>query len=306
MAGPQRILATQGDPEGIGPEVLLRALHAGSAGDADVTVLGDQGLLLRTADALDVPPPERILPAPEPGRAATLWALEEACLRALRGEADAIVTAPIHKADLAAIGFTFPGQTEFLGDRLGGVETTMMLAGPCLRVALVTTHLRLADVPAAVTRSSVEAAIRRTADGLGRWYGVQAPRLGVLGLNPHAGEDGLFGDEDRERIAPAVAACRADGIDCVGPLPGDGTFAPRSRRGYDAIVAMYHDQGLSALKAVEGGGAVNVTLGLPVLRTSPDHGTARDIAGQGLADPASMAAALRLAAGIVQNPPPKR
>jgi 4-hydroxythreonine-4-phosphate dehydrogenase len=137
--------------------------------------------------------------------------------------------------------------------------------------------------------------IRRVHDGLLRWFGIAAPRIGVLGLNPHAGEGGLFGTEDRDRIAPAVATCRLEGIACEGPLPGDGTFAPRTRARFDAIVAMFHDQGLAPLKAVEGGRAVNLTLGLPVPRTSPDHGTARDIAGRGIADPGSMEAAIRLA-----------
>jgi 4-hydroxythreonine-4-phosphate dehydrogenase len=177
----------------------------------------------------------------------------------------------------------------------------MLLAGETLRVALVTTHLRLADVPRAVTRERVEATIRRVHEGLRRGWEIERPRIAVLGLNPHAGESGLFGTEDAERIAPAVAACRASGIDCSGPLPGDGTFAPRARITFDAFVAMYHDQGLSALKAVEGGSAVNVTLGLPVPRTSPDHGTARDIAGRGVADAGSMAAAIRLAARLASR-----
>jgi 4-hydroxythreonine-4-phosphate dehydrogenase len=224
-----------------------------------------------------------------------MWALEEACRLANTGEVDAVVTAPIHKAALTAVGFAFPGQTEFLGARLGGVETTMLLAGDTLRVALVTTHLRLADVPRAVTRERVESTIRRLHAGLRVGWGIARPRIAVLGLNPHAGESGLFGPEDAATIAPAVAACRAEDVDCRGPLPGDGTFAPRARSAFDGFVAMYHDQGLAALKAVDGGDAVNVTLGLPVPRTSPDHGTARDIAGRGVADAGSMSAALRLA-----------
>jgi 4-hydroxythreonine-4-phosphate dehydrogenase len=230
-----------------------------------------------------------------------LWALEEACRRANAGDVHAIVTAPIHKADLTRQGFTFPGQTEFLGARLGNVETTMLLAGETLRVALVTTHLRLLDVPAAVTTARVAATIRRTHAGLREAYGIARPRLAVLGLNPHAGEEGLFGPEDDAVIRPAVAACAAEGIDCRGPLPGDGTFAPRARSAFDSFVAMYHDQGLAALKAVEGGSAVNVTLGLPVPRTSPDHGTARDIAGRGVADAGSMATAIRLAIDWAQR-----
>ena len=295
MSARLRIAVTQGDPRGIGPEVALKALAAGAASGADVVLLGEHTLLAETARHLGVPLPAQIVDAPESGDVSALWALEEACRLANAGAVDAIVTAPIHKAALTAVGFTFPGQTEFLGARLGGVETTMLLAGETLRVALVTTHLRLADVPRAVTRERVEATIRRLDAGLRAGWDIARPRIAVLGLNPHAGESGLFGPEDAETIAPAVAACRASGIECSGPLPGDGTFAPRARAAFDGFVAMYHDQGLAALKAVEGGGAVNVTLGLPVPRTSPDHGTARDIAGRGTADAGSMIAALRLA-----------
>lgn len=295
------IAVTQGDPRGIGPEVTLKALAAGAAGDADVVVLGERELLVETARRLGVAAPARVVDAPQRGDVSALWALEEACRLANAREVDAIVTAPIHKAALTAVGFTFPGQTEFLGARLGGVETTMLLAGDTLRVALVTTHLRLADVPRAVTRARVEATIRRLDAGLRDGFGVSRPRIAVLGLNPHAGESGLFGPEDIETIAPAVEACRGADIDCRGPLPGDGTFAPRARAAFDGFVAMYHDQGLAALKAVDGGDAVNVTLGLPVPRTSPDHGTARDIAGKGVADAGSMSAALRLAVRFVRK-----
>lgn len=295
-----KIVVTQGDPSGIGPEVLLAALAAGAAGDAEASVLADADLLETTARRLGLPLPPRVVPAPQAGPVSALWALEEACRMAREGAVDAIVTAPVQKSDLVRLGFPFPGQTEFLGARLGGVETTMMLAGDALRVALVTTHLPLRDVPDAVTRAAVESTVRRTHAGLRDGFGIDAPRIAVLGLNPHAGEDGRFGEEDRQEIAPAVAACRAQGIDCVGPLPGDGTFAPRTRSRFDAVVAMYHDQGLAALKAVEGGAAVNLTLGLPVPRTSPDHGTARDIAGRGVADPASMIAAVRLACRLAR------
>lgn len=287
---------TQGDPLGIGPEVTLAALAAGAADGADTVVLGDRALLEATAERMRLPFAPRVVQAPDTGPRSALWALEEACRMVRDGEADAIVTAPIHKADLARVGFAFPGQTEFLGDRLGGAATTMLLAGPSLRVALVTTHLRLADVPDAVTTAQVAATIRRLDAGLREAYGIERPRIAVLGLNPHAGEEGMFGPEDDAEIRPAVQRCAADGIACRGPLPGDGTFAPRARAAFDGFVAMYHDQGLAALKAVDGGEAVNVTLGLPVPRTSPDHGTARDIAGRGVADPSSMAAAIRLAA----------
>jgi 4-hydroxythreonine-4-phosphate dehydrogenase len=295
-----RLAVTQGDPRGVGPEVALKALAAGAAEGADVVLLGERALLTQTAERLGVPLPADLRDAPRSGDVSALWALEEACRLANAGEVDAIVTAPIHKAALTAVGFAFPGQTEFLGARLGGVETTMLLAGDTLRVALVTTHLRLSDVPAAVTKERVEATIRRLDAGLRAGWTIERPRIAVLGVNPHAGESGLFGPEDEANVAPAVAACRAAGIDCRGPLPGDGTFAPRARAAFDGFVAMYHDQGLAALKAVDGGDAVNVTLGLPVPRTSPDHGTARDIAGKGVADAGSMAAALRLAVRLAR------
>lgn len=289
-----RIVVTAGDPSGIGPEITVAALAAGAAGESDVVVLGDGEAIAAAARLRGVAIP-RVESAPQSGAASALWALEESCRLVRAGAADAIVTAPIHKADLTRVGFTFPGQTEFLGARLGGVATTMLLAGDVLRVALVTTHIRLADVPAAIRTANVAATIRRLDAGLREAYGIARPRIAVLGLNPHAGEEGLFGPEDDAEIRPAVEECAASGIACRGPLPGDGTFAPRARASFDGFVAMYHDQGLAALKAVDGGRAVNVTLGLPVPRTSPDHGTARDIAGRGVADAESMAAALRLA-----------
>ncbi len=289
------LAVTLGDPLGIGAEIVVKALLQDAAAGAEIVLLGDSDALDRAVRAEGGTLSCEVRPAPEPGAAAALWALEEACAMVRAGRADAIVTAPVTKADIAALSPGFRGQTEFLGGLLGVPRPTMMLAGNHLRVALVTTHLPLRDVPDAVTRTAVERAIRRTHAGLIAWYGIAAPRIAVLGLNPHAGEGGLLGHEDLDEIAPAIAACRDDGIDCVGPLPGDGTFAPRKRREFDAFVAAYHDQGLAALKAVEGGRAVNLSLGLRVPRTSPDHGSARDIAGRGTADPSSMIAAFRLA-----------
>ncbi len=300
-----RIVVTQGDPKGIGPEILVRSLPHLRA-PVDVTVIADPDLLERACELTDAPLPSAVIPTPESGPVSALWALEEACRQVREEGVAGIVTAPIHKAALTRAGFTFPGHTEFLGARLGGVATTMMLAGDALRVALVTTHMPLADVPAAITVPAVTATVLRVDAALRRWYAIERPRIAVLGLNPHAGEEGLFGNEDRDVVASAVAACRAEDVDCSGPLPGDATFAPRSRVRFDAVVAMYHDQGLAALKAVEGGRAVNVTLGLPVPRTSPDHGSARDIAGKGVADPASMLAALRAAARFVLADPESR
>jgi len=295
-----RLVVTAGDPLGIGPEVVVKALASGAAGDAEVLVLGDAEVVAATARRLGLGVPH-VEDVGAKGALSALRALEEACRAAREGRADAIVTAPVHKADLVRHGFRHPGQTEFLGEALGGVETTMMLAGPALRVALVTTHLRLLDVPAAVTRPRVERTIRRVRDALAAGFGIPLPRIAVLGLNPHAGEEGLFGPEDAEVVRPAVETCAAEGIDCTGPLAGDGTFAPHVRERFDAFVAMYHDQGLAALKAVHGGEAVNVTLGLPVPRTSPDHGTARDLAGRGTARATSMEAAIRLAVALARR-----
>lgn len=298
---PPTLAVTLGDPIGIGAEIVAKALAAGSAGDARLVFLGDENALAEIARDVPLTAKHETRVAPTPGAAAALWALEEACRLVNAHTANAIVTAPVTKADIAALSPGFRGQTEFLGARLGVPRPTMMLAGDSLRVALVTTHLSLRDVPAAVTQEAVERAVRRTHVGLTNWYGIDAPRIGVLGLNPHAGEDGLLGHEDAQEIAPAVETCRAEGIDCSGPLPGDGTFAPRKRGRFDAIVAAYHDQGLAALKAVHGGSAVNLSLGLPVPRTSPDHGSARDIAGRGIADPGSMIAAFRLAVSAVSR-----
>ncbi len=296
MSASEPVLAlTQGDPEGIGPEVLLRALADGAAAGARVVVLGEREVLERAARDGDVPLPADVRTAPETGQRAALWALEEACRLARSGAVDAIVTAPITKSALADVGFAFPGQTELFGARLGVNEPTMLLAGDSLRVALVTTHMPLSEVPSAVTTDGVIRAVRHLDRALRSWWDVETPRIAVLGLNPHAGERGLLGAEDAAVIAPAVELCRAEGISCEGPLPGDGTFAPHSRTRFDGFVAMYHDQGLAPLKAVEGGRAINATLGLRVPRTSPDHGSARDIAGEGLADASSMASAIRLA-----------
>lgn len=291
---PPPLFVSLGDPAGIGCEIYLRALAARPHLVDRVRAFGDRAALERAAALTDLPIVGEVVAAPQSGPAAALWALEEVVAAATRHPGAAIVTAPVTKADLVAAGFEFFGQTEFLGARLGA-HPTMMLAGDELRVALVTTHLPLRQVASAVTFEQVLRTIEATHRGLTSWFGIAAPRLAVLGLNPHAGEDGVLGAEDAAVIRPAVQRAREQGIDAVGPLPADAAFAPRARRRYDAHVAMFHDQGLTALKAIEGGRAVNLTLGLPLPRTSPDHGSARDIAGQGTADPTSMIAALDLA-----------
>jgi 4-hydroxythreonine-4-phosphate dehydrogenase len=209
---------------------------------------------------------------------------------ALAGEVDAIVTAPAHKHALHLAGFPYPGHTEWLAHLAGDVDVAMMLAAERLRVVLVTTHVPLRDVPTLLTTDKVVRAGRVTISALRRWWGIAEPRLAICALNPHAGESGLFGDEEPRILAPAAKALSA-----AGPLPADTVFVRALRGEFDAVLAPYHDVGMTAIKVAAFGQGVNVTLGLPFPRTSPDHGTAFDIAGTGKADPSSMRAALELA-----------
>src|SRR5512147_2122545 len=234
---------------------------------------------------------------PDPSNAASVVAmLRHACDACATGAFDALVTAPVQKAAILDAGIAFTGHTEYFAERTGTPRVVMMLVGGSadapLRVALVTTHLALADVPAAVTRAAVRETIAIVASSLARQFGIAAPRIAVCGLNPHAGEGGHLGREDVDAIAPAIADARGAGIDAHGPLPADTVFVPSHARDYDAIVAMYHDQGLPVLKAASFGRGVNVTLGLPFPRTSVDHGTALDLASDaaraGTADPGSL------------------
>jgi 4-hydroxythreonine-4-phosphate dehydrogenase len=229
-------------------------------------------------------------------------AIEQAVALALDGEASAVVTNPIAKHILAAAGFGYPGHTEFLGAlaeaRGLAASPVMMLCGADLRVVPVTIHIPLARVPAALTTPLIAKTARITAAGLKRYFGIASPRLALTGLNPHAGEEGMLGHEDHDIVAPAIEALRAEGFDVTGPHPADTLFHARARQGYDAALAMYHDQALIPLKTLAFDEGVNVTLGLPFIRTSPDHGTAFDIAGTGKARPDSLIAALRLAAAM--------
>jgi 4-hydroxythreonine-4-phosphate dehydrogenase len=220
-------------------------------------------------------------------------AVESAAHLALESKVDAIVTGPVHKASLHAAGYRYPGLTEFLAHLAGDVDVAMMLAADALRVVLVTTHIALRDVPRAVTVERMVQAGRITADALRRWWGMSAPRLAVCALNPHAGEGGLFGDEDDRVLRPA-----AEALGAAGPLPADTVFVRALKGEFDAVLAPYHDVGMTAVKVAGFGRGVNVTLGLPFVRTAPDHGTAFDIVGKGLADASSMKAALELAAQI--------
>ncbi|HUA52631.1 MAG TPA: 4-hydroxythreonine-4-phosphate dehydrogenase PdxA [Candidatus Sulfotelmatobacter sp.] len=236
---------------------------------------------------------------PDPGNAQTvITAIERAVTAVQTGSAGAVVTNPIQKSVLMASGFRHPGHTEFLAE-LAGVRTIMMLACPELRVVPVTVHLPLKEAIRQLTRKSIVEAGRITALSLIRLFGIARPRLVVAGLNPHAGESGALGREDIEIIAPAVEDLAATGLEVRGPLSADTLFHPAARQRYDAALCMYHDQALIPIKTLDFAGGVNVTLGLPFIRTSPDHGTALDIAGRGIADPASLIAAMRLAGELV-------
>jgi 4-hydroxythreonine-4-phosphate dehydrogenase len=228
----------------------------------------------------------------DPARAGRVvgQALERAVAMARAGEVQAIVTGPAEKAAFHLAGYHYPGHTEWLAHLAGGVEVAMMLAVPKLRVVLVTTHIPLRDVPAALTTQRVISAGTITRDALMRWWGIPQPRLAVCAVNPHAGEGGLFGDEDRTVLEPAARALKAQ-----GPFPADTVFVRALKGEFDAVLAPYHDVGMTAIKVAGFGKGVNITLGLPFIRTAPDHGTAFDIAGQGVADPSSMMEALRTA-----------
>ena len=226
-----------------------------------------------------------------------LTSLQIAAKCALAGVASGLVTAPISKSALASIGWDYPGQTEFLADACARPyrDAVMMLAGPSLRTVPLTVHVALAEVPALLSAELITHKARIVAAGLRRDFGIAQPRLAIAALNPHAGEGGQFGDEEARLIAPAIAALQAEGIAAFGPVPGDALFTPRARTSYDAALCMYHDQALIPIKALEFDEGVNVTLGLPIIRTSPDHGTGFDIAGKGIARPDSLIAAIRMA-----------
>jgi 4-hydroxythreonine-4-phosphate dehydrogenase len=246
---------------------------------------GDEG---RVASGSTRPP--SLVPRPVLAGQIAGKSVEQAVRLALAGEVDAIVTGPVHKHALHLAGYRYPGLTEFLGYLAGGAEVAMMLATGALRVVLVTTHLPLRDVPAAVTTERTVRIGRITETALQRWWGIARPRLALCALNPHAGESGLFGDEDDRVLRPA-----AETLGAAGPLPADTVFVRALRGEFDAVLAPYHDVGMTAIKVAGFGKGVNVTLGLPFPRVAPDHGTALDIAGKGVADAGSMRAALELA-----------
>ncbi|MBI3874386.1 MAG: 4-hydroxythreonine-4-phosphate dehydrogenase PdxA [Verrucomicrobia bacterium] len=315
-----RIGIPLGDATGIGPEVALKAVAAEAQSDgAEFVLIGSEAVIEQTKSQLKLVLPPRVrmlgvgneqfpstLPhgAPAVANAALAW-LREGAQRCLRGELDALVTAPVNKGAIIRTGNDFIGQTEFLSELAGTTRTAMMLLGHddrgrWLRVALVTTHLPLRRVADAITQDKVELAIELAARAC---CDLRLPRRRVVvcGLNPHAGEGGQMGDEEIRIIAPAVERARSRGLDVVGPLAADTVFHHALRGDFDAVVAMYHDQGLAPMKMIGFETGVNWTLGLPFIRTSPDHGTAYDIAGRGVADPSSMIAAVRLAKQLAGN-----
>lgn len=295
-AHPVRLAITLGDVRGIGPEIVAKALSDERLQHSRIefVVIGPSGLSLAVDECIG-DWPARLAAAPlsteavaSAGRLAGL-AIERAVVLVQAGAVHGMVTAPIDNAALYAGGYDFPGHTEMLA-ALTGAPATMMLASDKLRVVLATTHIALRDVPNAVTPRAIAEAARETRVGLQRWFGIANPRLALCALNPHAGDGGRFGNEDTDILTPAA---RANGL--AGPFPADTVFVRAMRGEFDAVIAPYHDVGMTAIKVASFGSAVNVTLGLPFIRTSPDHGTALDIAGQGIADASSMIAAVMVA-----------
>jgi 4-hydroxythreonine-4-phosphate dehydrogenase len=318
-----RIAVTTGEPAGIGPELCLAL--SGRRLDCELVCLGDLSLLAErarlTRAAVELRPyaahaqrvrqrhqpgtllvePEALRTASAPGRLDkrnspyVLALLDRAIDGALAGEFEAVVTAPVHKGIINDAGVAFLGHTEYFAQRAHTAHPVMMLTTGTLRVALATTHLPLAAVSAAITVESLTRTAATLARALTDWWGIRAPRIAVCGLNPHAGEGGYLGNEELEVIGPAIGSMQRAGIDARGPLPADTVFVPAVLAGFDAVLAMYHDQGLPVVKHAGFDSAVNVTLGLPFVRTSVDHGTALELAGTGRADAGSLAAAVDLA-----------
>ena len=320
---------TMGEPAGVGGELSLRVWDSARGKIGPFFVLDDPKRLLALAEKLNLNVPIREIQSPAdaaavvtealpvlpihldaavvPGKpdtanaAAVIRAIEQAVKYCIDGDAGAIVTNPIQKSVLYAAGFEHPGHTEFVAELCNVEAPVMMLACDALRAIPVTVHVSLKDALASLTTETIVEHGRITAKALSGDFGISTPRLAVAGLNPHAGEDGALGTEDRDIVAPAVAQLQAEGIDAWGPAPPDTLFSPRARQGYDAALCMYHDQALIPVKALDFDGGVNVTLGLPIVRTSPDHGTALDIAGTGSASEQSLVAAMVMARRIADN-----
>ena len=319
---------TMGDPTGIGPEIIVKALSTEEPFQAcRPVVFGDREALSRaiqvqnlptTLEAIDQIPRDGYLPQKifffplsrldvgslrfgQPDRAcgdAMVRYIEEAVKRTRSGELDAITTCPINKKAMNEAGYSFPGHTELLGHLVGAPAVAMMFLGSNWRIVLVTTHLPLKDVSGWISRDRILTTLRLTDGGMKKYFGIPHPKIGVLGLNPHCGENGLLGEEEKREILPAIAEAKLLGMDVEGPFPADSFFNISGRYAFDAVVSMYHDQGLIPIKMVDFKEAVNFTLGLPFIRTSVDHGTAYDIAGKGLADPTNLVKAILTAANL--------
>ena len=303
-----RLALVPGEPAGVGPELVVRALQ--HRWDADLHVVGDRAALQRAAEALALPlpaetadgalryidtphPVEVAFGTPAPANAASVVAaLTDAAQACLDGTLDGMVTGPVHKAAINDGGIAYTGTTGLLAAH-AGAEVVMMLANLAMRVALQTVHLPLREVADRITPDALERTLRIVDASLRGPFGVADPVIAVLGLNPHAGEDGHLGREELDLVIPTLERLRGDGLRLVGPLPADTAFLPEKLRGFDAVLAMYHDQGLPVLKHADFAHAVNITLGLPYPRVAVDHGTALDIAGRGVADPSSLFAAIR-------------
>jgi 4-hydroxythreonine-4-phosphate dehydrogenase len=318
MRARPRLVLTAGEPAGIGPDlcVMMGARLQAQPADFDLVCVADERLLieraaqlgigLQTSQAFSI----RHLPLAAPVTAGRLdprngrWVLGllDAALAGCRsGDYDAMITAPVQKSVINDAGVPFTGHTEYLAEHCGGARPVMLLAAGPLRVALATTHLPLAAVSRAITAAVLDEVLQIVHDDLGEKWGIASPRIGVCGLNPHAGESGHLGREEIDVIAPAIARAAARGIRATGPWPADTIFTPRQLAHFDVVLAMYHDQGLPVLKHAGFGEAVNVTLGLPIVRTSVDHGTALDLAGTGKAEVGSLHAAITLAAELARS-----
>jgi 4-hydroxythreonine-4-phosphate dehydrogenase len=300
----RRLALTCGDPGGIGPEVALKAAERARArGLCEPVLVGPQSVWERTRqltgsetrfEEIDVGVACPYGEASAAGGRTAIQAIDWAIAKAKVGEIVGVVTAPVSKTSLKLAGYDYPGQTEYFAEKCGGVKVAMMLAGPKLRVVLVSTHMALTRAIALLTPERIFETARIAHMSLLRPLG-RTPRLALCALNPHAGEGGLFGDEETRVLVPAVSAARAAGIDLAGPFPADTLFVHAVRGDYDAVIVLFHDQGLIPLKLLHFDEGVNVTLGLPIVRTSPDHGTAFDIAGKGVAQATSMFAAMEQA-----------
>ncbi len=323
-----KIAMTMGDPTGIGPEIIVKALSMQEPFQAcRPIVFGDREVLLQTINRLSLPitlkpvdeiPEEGYLPQKifllpvgqlkltslrfgQPDRAcgeAMGKYVEEAVKRVRSGRLDALTTCPINKQAMNAAGYLFPGHTEFLAHLTQASSVAMMFLGSRWKIVLVTTHLPLKEVSKWITADRILSTLRLTDEGMKTYFGIPHPKMAVLGLNPHCGEEGLLGEEEKREILPAIAQAKSLGMDVEGPFPADSFFDLSGRYAFDAIVSMYHDQGLIPIKMVDFKEAINLTLGLPFIRTSVDHGTAYDIAGKGVADPNNLVKAILTAANL--------